>query len=295
MAQELQRSAEMMKTEMNDTESNPRIVGVTEAAEHFGISTLRVRHRLRTGVLKGFRDNRGHWQVLLDDVSTSVTDRPLDGNALTDMLVEELLECKDRIDEQDQVIKRLHRIVERQQKTLDHTIARLEALSAAQPTPEATERVRKTLDRLVALLEASLAQHEAANARAERFRSMMARAIELLEALEPNARAATLRNGKLSERLAEAIDFGDRAIARAEASTDHAAHLDGMLERALAVAEQGVERQKQTELRLKSRDELLERSLSLIETTSSRIGQQNAAKRRWFALFGWRDSRRTDE
>jgi hypothetical protein len=288
MACELQRSAEMTKTEMNDTESNARIVGVTEAAEHFGISTLRVRHRLRTGTLKGFRDNRGHWQVRLNDGATVGTDRPLDGNALTDMLVEELLEAKDRIDEQDQVIKRLHRIVERQQKTLDQTLARLEALSAAQPTPEATERLRKTLDRLVALLEASLAQHEAANARAERFRSMMARAIELLETLEPNARAAALRNGKLSEKLGAAIDLGDRAVARAEASSDHAAHLDGMLERALAVAEQGVERQKQTELRLKTRDELLERSLSLIETAASRISQQDAVKRRWFALFGWR-------
>lgn len=280
---------------MTDTASTARIVSVPEAAEHLGISTLRVRHRLRTGLLKGFRDNRGHWQVHLDGQSSPAPDRPLDGDALTDMLVEELLEAKDRIDDQEQAINRLLAIIERQQKVLERAIARFEAPPPAQPEAETSTRVRGLLERLLGLLETSIAQNEAADTRTERFRAVLARAVDLLEKIEPGARAAEQRTDKLGDKLAAAIDLGERAIARAEASTHHAAQLDNMLERALVAAERNAERQQQTEQRLKARDELLERSLSLIESVSSRVSGRSAMRRRWFALFGWREPRASGE
>jgi chromosome segregation ATPase len=283
---------------MKNTESSAlstRTGSVTEAASHFGISTLRVRHRLHAGSLKGFRDNRGHWQVYLDGASTPEPDRPLDGDALTDLLVEELVEANDRIDEQEAAIKRLQDIVERQQKILDRTIVRLEMRLTSQTDGQAADRVRKVLDRLLALLETSVAQHEAAKAEAERFRAMTARAMEMLESVEPRARAAVLRSVKLSDKLAAAVDLGDRAVERAEMSTGHATQLDNMLERALAVAEQNFEHQRMTERRLKSRDQLLERSLNLMEEAVSRVGVRNVVRRSWFALLGWRGQRSSDE
>lgn len=279
-----------MNAETEDRSSTARAAGVTEAATHFGISTLRVRHRLRTGLLRGFRDNRGHWQVYLDDVPTGAEDRPLDGQALTDMLTDELLEAKDRIEDQDLAIKRLHRLVERQQKILEHVIARFETISTSETDPDTIERVRKTLDRLLTLLlETSLRQHETANARAERFRAMMEQAIQLLETIEPGMRLATAESQKLASTLDQAINLGDRATRQAELSTTHAARLDSMLDQALAVAETNVESHKLTEEWLKSRDELLERSFNLIEAASVRPQNSRAQKRGWLPFL----SRRT--
>jgi hypothetical protein len=168
-----------MAAEMESNTPPARTVGVAEAAEHFGISTLRVRHRLRTGALKGFRDNRGHWQVRLDSEDALDGDQALDRDALADMLIEELLEAQDRVSEQEITIGRLRNIIERQQKILDGTIVRLEASSSAQTDTATVERLRKTLDRVIALLETSIGQQEAANSRSDRFRAMMARAIGL--------------------------------------------------------------------------------------------------------------------
>lgn len=287
----------MAKTGMKNTESSAlstRAANVTEAASHLGISTLRVRHRLHAGSLKGFRDNRGHWQVYLDSAPTSEPERPLDGNALTDLLVEELLEANDRIEEQAAAITRLQGIVERQQKMLDRIIARLEIPIASQTDGEAAERVRKLLDRLVDLLETLLAQQEAANAEAERLHAMMARAMEMLEMVEPRARAAVLRSAQLSDKLAAAVDLSDRAVGRAEMSTGHAMQLDNMLERALAVAEQNAEHRRVTEQRLQSRDQLLERSLNVMEKALSRVGVRKVMRRSWCALFGWRERSRDE-
>lgn len=279
-----------MNSEVGNEDSAVRIAGVAEAAAHFGIPTLRVRHRLRTGLLRGFRDNRGHWQVYLGDAPARVEDRPLDGQALTDMLTEELLEAKDRIDDQDVAIKRLHQIVDRQQRLLERVIARFETIGAGDSDPETIERVRRTLDRLLTLLETSLRQHEAANARAERFRAMMERAIQLLESVEPSLRETSAEGLKLVSAIDQAINLGDRAMRRAEMSTSHAARLDNMLDRALAIAETNVESHKLTEERLKSRDELLERSFNLIETASERLQTGRAQKSAWFTLFSRRSS-----
>lgn len=257
-------------------------VSVADAASHLGISTLRVRHRLRTGTLKGFCDNRGHWQVYLDTAPTSEPERPLDGSALTDMLVEELLEANDRIAEQDAAIKRLHGIVDRQQQTLDRIIGRLETLTASEAKPERAERVRSTLKGLVELLEVVLARYAAAKADAGRFRAMTVRAIELLEGVELGRR----RNVELGDRLAAAIDVGTRAIERAELSTCHAMQLDMTLERVLALAEQNAERHRLTDQRLKRRDELLERSLAVMEAASQRLGDCGFMRRLQVALRG---------
>jgi len=263
-----------------------RTVGVAEAAEHFGISTLRIRHRLRTGALKGFRDNRGHWQVRLDRENWPEGDKALDRDALADMLIEELLEAQDRASEQEVTIERLRNIIERQQTILDGTIARLEASSSARLDTETAERLSKTLDRAIALLETSIDQQERANSRADRFRAMMARAIDLLEMFEPKVGAMSERSIGAAEALDKAIDFGGRAIKHAETSSHHAARLDGMLERALAVAEQKVEAQNVTEQRLARRDELLERSLGLIETATSRAADKPPKRGWWLLLFG---------
>lgn len=281
-----------MNAETEDRSSAARVAGVTEAAAYFGISTLRVRHRLRTGLLRGFRDNRGHWQVYLDAIPDNGKDRPLDDQALTDMLTEELLEAKDRIEDQDTAIERLHRLVERQQKILEHVIARFETIGTSETAPDTIERVRKTLDRLLTLLlETSLRQHEAANARAGRFRAMMERAIQLLEAVEPSMRLATAESQKLAGTpLDQAIDLGDRATRQAELSTTHAARLDSMLDRALAVAETNVESHKMTEEWLKSRDELLERSFNLIEAASVRLQNSRTQKRGLLAFLSRRTS-----
>lgn len=278
-----------MAAEMEDSNTPPAgTVGVTEAAEHFGISTLRIRHRLRTGALKGFRDNRGHWQVRLDSENAPDGDLALDRAALADMLIEELLEAQDRVSEQEITIGRLCNIIERQQKILDGTVARLEESSSAQTDAATVERLRKTLDRVIALLDMSIGQQEAANSRADRFRATMARAIELLEAFEPKAGAMSERSNGAAQALDKAIDLGGRAIKHAETSSHHAAQLDGMLERALAVAEQKVEAQKVTEWRLARRDDLLERSLGVIETTSARFPDRRPSWRRLFSLFGRR-------
>jgi hypothetical protein len=276
----------MMKAENDRSDVAPRPVGVAEAAAHLGISTLRVRHHLKTGALKGYRDNRGHWQVRIDggDVASGPS-HELSPETLTDMLVDELLEAKDRIDEQDQAIDRLRGIVERQQKLLDRTLARLEALSAATPGTDTADRLRNTLDRVIALLETSLQQHEAANARAERFRGMMERAIQLLEKVEPEARTAAAHDGRIAGALDKAMDVGAKAVEHAEISTHHAAQLDGMLERALAVAEHNVQTQNETERRLAGRDALLERSFALIEQASARGRGGVAARRSLFAFF----------
>lgn len=285
-------SANTTKVEMEDNKGSARVLSVTEAAAHFGISTLRVRHRLRTGQLRGFRDNRGHWQVRLDDdIPAAAEDRPLDGQALTDMLTEELIEALDRIEDQETIIARLRVVVERQQKLLERLISRLEATPAPQAAasaPELSDRIRDTLDRLLALLETSLQQHAAANARAERFRAMMARAIELLEGIEPSVRAAA-RTGKLDADLTQAIDLGDRAIKHAELTTHHAVQLDTMLDRALAVAERNVESHRLTEQKLKSRDDLLVRSFKLIEAASTQLRGNRGKARRWLAFFSRRE------
>jgi hypothetical protein len=279
-----------MNAETEKRDNTVRVAGVAEAAAHFGISTLRVRHRLRTGMLRGFRDNRGHWQVYLDDAPATSEDRPLDGQALTDMLTEEVLEAKDRIEDQDVAIKRLHVIVERQQRLLERLIARFESVGSGDADPETIERVRRTLDRLLTLLETSLQQHEAANARAERFRAMMERAIQLLESVEPSLRETSAEGLKLVSAIDQAMDLGDRAMRQAELSTSHAARLDNMLDRALAIAETNVETHKLTEERLKSRDELLERSFNLIETASTRLQGGRAKTGSWFGLFPRRSS-----
>jgi hypothetical protein len=275
-----------MKAEVeHDPPPPPRTVGVAEAAAHFGISTLRIRHRLRTGSLKGFRDNRGHWQVRLDGAAVSPgRDRTFDRDVLADMLVEELLEAKDRIDDQEQSIQRLRDIIERQQEIIDRTVERLGRLNAAQSEATTVQRLRKTLDRTIALLENSLDQQETANARAERFRAMMARAIELLETLESNGASAS-PTVRVTETLHKAVTLGDRAVARAEISSHHAAQLDRMLERALTAAEEQVEAQKLAELRLTRRDELLERSLSLIEAATSRAIEKRKIRSRLFSFF----------
>jgi len=292
MAKSSPGSANTTKVEMEDNTETARALSVVEAAAHFGISTLRVRHRLRTGQLRGFRDNRGHWQVRLDDhIPAAEQDRPLDGQALTDMLTEELIEANDRIEDQEAIIKRLGVVVERQQKLLERIISQLETApspQAAAAAPESSDRIRVTLDRLLALLETSLQQHEAANARAERFRAMMARAIELLEEMEPNVRAAA-RAGKLDADLTQAIDLGDRALKHAELTTHHAAQLDTMLDRALAVAESNVENRRLTEQKLKKRDELLERSFNLIEAVSTQVRGNRGRARRWLAFFSRRE------
>jgi hypothetical protein len=220
-----------------------RAVTVAEAAAHYGVSTLRIRHRLRTGALSGFHDNRNHWQVHLDTADIATSDRPLDRDALADMLVEELLEAKDRIDDQDQTIARLQALVDRQQRLLDRTVTRLESLPASPPDSALVGRLQKALDR----------------------------ALALLEAVAPRVDAAEARSDRLGRTLKQALALGDQAIRRAETAANHATRLDAIVERALGEAEERKKTQESAELRLVRRDQLLDRALGLVERAALRL------------------------
>ncbi|HEY5208202.1 MAG TPA: hypothetical protein VIJ42_02035 [Stellaceae bacterium] len=278
-------------THANDLSGRP--IGVAEAAARLGISTLRVRHRLRTGALKGFRDNRGHWQVRIDGGEPAGGDQPLNRDALADMLVEELLEAKDRIDDQDVAIKRLHALVARQQDLLDRTVARLE-VTARPPTGGDGGKLKQTLDRALAMLEAAFTRQEELTARAERFRAMMDRSLALLEKVAPGTPMAPQADGRVAGTLDHAVDLADKALTRAETASHHAARLDGMLERALTIAEENSAGQQRAERRLTRHDELLERSLTLVEAAASRLVGDSAARRGVFSLFG-RGARRPSD
>jgi hypothetical protein len=272
-----------MSGEKHGNDWSGRAVGVAEAAARLGISTLRVRHRLRTGSLKGFRDNRGHWQVRVDGPNMPGNEQPLDRDALIDMLVEELLEAKDRADEQAGAIKRLHAIIVRQQELLDRAVARLEAPSAGQADPRSADKLTKALDRALAMLETSLARQEELTVRADRFRAMMERSLALLETVAPGAAPAD--GGRMAGTLEQAFGVANKALARAEASSHHAARLDGMVERALSIAEENAESQKRAEQRVARRDALLERTLGVVEGASSRLQGDGTSRRRVFSFL----------
>ena len=187
-------------------------VSVAEAAAGLGVSTLRVRAHLRAGTLAGYRDNHGHWRVRLDGAALPALAGTADEAAITELLIEELLELRDAQAETAETAARLRQVIERQQDLLDRALTLHEA-----GKPASDEAPLATLDRAVGLAERAVLRAEADSAQAvQKLRArdeLLDRALNLLES---GLRAAPARRGlhPLLRAAASLLRRGVRTLPR---------------------------------------------------------------------------------
>ena len=238
-------------------------LSVREAAERLGISTVRVRQYIRSGQLRGFRDNRSHWRVMPPLHSrerlAAEAGAELSESDAVDLLVDEILELRDTLGEREERLAQVDALAERQQAALDRAI--------------------KTLNGVQAERDAALARAAASEAEAARLRELLARTLDRLE-------EALARMASEDKQHRSVLTTLDRALTLLDSATEALSHereLRGRVETLLAEATARLEvmvADKSTSATLIARREAtLERALGLLErlTEADRLAKERQA------------------
>jgi excisionase family DNA binding protein len=238
-------------------------LSVREAAERLGISTVRVRQYLRSGQLRGFRDNRGHWRVVPPLQSrerlAAEAGAELSESDAVDLLVDEILELRDTLNEREERLARLDTVVERQQSALDRAMSQVSELRA--------ER------------DAALARASAGEAESERLRELLARTLERLEDALARLAAEDSRHKSALATLDRALSLLDTTTQRIALERETRLKLEKMLAEATARLELMVDDKAASAALIARREATLERALGLLErmTEADRIAKERQA------------------
>jgi excisionase family DNA binding protein len=228
-------------------------LSVLEAAERLGISTVRVRQYIRSGKLRGFRNNRGHWRVVPPLQSreqlAAEAGAELSESDAVDLLVDEILELKDTLAEREERLTRLDSLIARQQQAFDRAISerndvraeRDAALVRAAASEGESGRLRELLGRTLDRLEEALARLTDADKRHRSALTTLDRALTVLDST--SQRFALERETRLKfEALlaAAAIDL-QRSVEDKAASAALIARREATLERTFGLLERMIE------------------------------------------------------
>jgi len=243
---------------------------VGAAAEHLGISRLKLREGVARKLIPAQRDNEGNLRVDLSALAPRVVadlqSSDFSASDLVDMLFDEIEELQARLAGQDRLIALMDRqadAMDRGGAALDRAAsdkARLTALldrAMAQLDGQTPPAITAVTDRALGLLEDTGAKLETSLHQSARFSALLERALKLSQtgsALAPTtdramdmleralAEAETARatSGKATALLGRAMDMGARLEADLATKTQTIAQQKGVVEQALAMSERAM-------------------------------------------------------
>jgi len=170
-----------------------------EAAARLVVSRLRLREAIAAGLLKGRRDNRGFWHVLLAgeavEMAGKIQAARAPPEALVELLFDEIDEMNLHIAERDASLERLNSVAARQQEMLAR------ALSVAEtPAPAETRldgaRLAALNERSSALIETALDKLAGRDGDIAKLTEIIDRALTTMGGLE----AELKRQSEVAER-----------------------------------------------------------------------------------------------
>ncbi len=249
---------------MTTGESVPEApLSVREAAERLGISTVRVRQYVRSGQLRGFRDNRGHWRIVPPLQSrerlAAEAGTELSESDAVDLLVDEILELRDTLGEREERVNRLDALAERQQTALDRAVRELNQAQA--------ER------------DAALARATSSESEGKRLSALLARTLEQLEQALARLAAEDKSHRAALATLDRALVLLDSTAQRFAIERETRLKLETMLAEATAKLQVMVEDKAASTALISRREATLERALGLLErlTEADRLAKERAA------------------
>lgn len=243
---------------------------VGAAAEHLGISRLKLREGVARKLIPARRDNEGALRVDLSALAPGVTEQlqssDLSASDLVDMLFDEIEELQGQLATQPRLIALLGRqadaldrggaALERAAQDRDRLAALLER-ALARLEGETPPALTTVTDRALGLLEHTGARLKTSLQQSARFEALLERALKLSEtgaALTPTtdramdmleralAEAETARtaSGKATALLGRAMDMGERLESDLARKTQTIAQQKGVVEQALAMSERAL-------------------------------------------------------
>jgi hypothetical protein len=190
-------------------------VSLEEAARQLGVSRLRIREAIAAEQLSARRDNRGFWQVSLDndfDVKGNIESERLDPEALVELLFDEIEEVNLILADRDASLERLNAVASRQQEMIARALSLAEAPSADRPSAD-RDRLAEINDRMSRLIETTLEKLASRDGDIVKLTGLLDRALTTISGLESELQ----RQAGLAERQKGLFE---RLFALADASLE---------------------------------------------------------------------------
>ena len=170
-----------------------------EAAARLVVSRLRLREAIAAGLLKGRRDNRGFWHVLLAgeaaEMAGKIQAARAPPEALVELLFDEIDEMNLHIAERDASLERLNSVAARQQEMLARALAVAETPAPAETRLDGA-RVAALNERSSALIETALDKLAGRDGDIAKLTEIIDRALTTMGGLE----AELKRQSEVAER-----------------------------------------------------------------------------------------------
>jgi tetratricopeptide (TPR) repeat protein len=179
--------------------------------------------------------------------------------------MDEILEMRDRIGEQNDLIALLQTIIERQDSNLEASITKLEAAHSAAIPENGNGRLTATLERALALSEQAVAGREQSEAAALRLQGDLDRALVLLEGAAARIEALDGAGRSLERTLDRTLGLLGQAVGRAETAQAETARLEKILDRSLGRLEASANSAEASAGIIAKRGEILDRAFRLLD------------------------------
>ena len=174
-------------------------LSLDEAAALWGVSRLRLREAIASGLLPAQRDNRGFWRVRGDARPDFAAAKP-PPEKLIEALFDEIEELNGALDERRQEVQRLSDVAARQETLLER------ALSLAEANPADVERLAALNERSQDLAGRALASLESREQSLAQMSGLMERALDTVAGLDAEVtrqRETTEKQRALLDRVFE--------------------------------------------------------------------------------------------
>lgn len=286
---------------------------VGEAAEHLGISRLRLRQAIAKGLVPARRDNEGRMRVDLsaapDDLSDRAAAPDADPAALVDSLFDEVEELQSLLCSRNADATRMETLLARQADALDRAGEALEAseknsvrfaelLEGAFALLKAQTELREAgadaagltkldemLDRSFGLLDGMADELHTSREDSARLAALLARAMTLAETTDAESQGNV---AGLTQATDKAMDLLERACGETEESRRASQQLSGLLTRAMDAGARMERTLEERDAVIREKDGLVEKLLSMSERALGLASNDRPRRRRgpWAWLRG---------
>ena len=265
---------------MSNTAAPLHFLTVGAAAEHLGISRLKLREGVARKLIPAQRDNEGNLRLDLSALTPGVVDdlhrSDLSASDLVDMLFDEIEDLQRQLADQSRLVALLDRqanAMDRGSAALDQAQAdkaRLTALldqTMAHLDGETPPAMTAVTDRALGLLEDTGTKLETSLTQSARFEALLERALKLSE------------HSALSPTTDRAMDMLERAVAQAETARTHTGEATAMLDRAMDMGERLATEMAAKDETISKQKGVVEQALDVSERAISSV---QAPKRKGF-------------